>query len=554
MSNYYNLGNYTRAITTGSADAQRWFDRGLVWNYGYHHEEAIECFKRALEYDAQCLMAYWGIAYASGPNYNRPWSDFDGDDRALCLTAAATLQAQLNANPSGTNAIELSLAHALMERYPSTVETDDFSLYNDQYAAAMRSVYKEHSDDPDICALFAEALMNRTPWQLWDLHTGDPAEGADTEEAIDVLEKAIAKLSEQALQQGSKQGSDRHPGLLHMYLHLMEMSPHPEKALEAGDALIDLVPDAGHLQHMPTHIDVLCGDYANVVSRNHKAILADNNYLEQSGALNFYTLYRCHNYHFKIYGAMFLGQLNVALTTAETLAASLTPDVVEPLADWVEGFYPMKQHVLIRFGQWEQIKYQPLPDDQDLYAFSTALIQYSKAVANAATGDLVAADKARDSYFAARDRMPATRTIFNNLCVDILAVAEAMMAGEIDYRKGNFDAAFQHLRHSVELDDNLPYDEPWGWMQPSRHALGALLMEQSLYEDAALVYQADLGFDKTLPRACQHPNNIWSLVGLYECLTKLGRLQEASLIKPAMDKAKARADVDILYSCYCRGL
>jgi len=314
------------------------------------------------------------------------------------------------------------------------------------------------------------------------------------------------------------------------------------------------VPDAGHLQHMPTHVDVLCGEYQNVVLRNHRAIQADNKYLDRSGPMNFYTLYRCHNYHFKIYGAMFLGQRQVALDTADDLAASLPPEVVEPLADWVEGFYPMKQHVLIRFGEWDQIKQQPLPENPALYAFTLVLIHYAKTVAHAATGDIPAAEAAREDYLAARAAMPATRTIFNNLCIDILTVAEAMLEGELSYRKGDFDVAFAHLRRSVELDDNLPYDEPWGWMQPTRHALGALLLEQNRIDEAEAVYRADLGFDNTLARACQHPGNVWSLHGLHECLTRLERNDEAMLIKPALDKALARADVTIRYSCYCRGM
>ena len=164
------------------------------------------------------------------------------------------------------------------------------------------------------------------------------------------------------------------------------------------------------------------------------------------------------------------------------------------------------------------------------------------------------AEAAREDYLAAKAAMPATRTIFNNLCSDILTVAEAMLEGELSYRKGDFDVAFAHLRRSVELDDNLPYDEPWGWMQPTRHALGALLLEQERIDEAEAVYRADLGFDNTLARACQHPGNVWSLHGLHECLTRLGRNDEAMLIKPALDKALARADVTIRYSCYCRGM
>ena len=234
---------------------------------------------------------------------------------------------------------------ALRSRYSEAGDVEDFGPFNDAYADAMRDVHTAFPGDLDLSALFAEAIMNRTPWALWDLPSGQPAEGADTLEAIRVLEEAFDTID----------GAWQHAGLLHMYIHLMEMSPHPERALRQGDRLVDLVPHAGHLIHMPTHIDVLCGEYENVVSRNHHAIQADKIFVARDGADNFYTLYRCHNYHFKIYGAMFLGQATTALETADELAANLPDDIVRPLADWFEGFVPMKQHVLVRFGRWEDI-------------------------------------------------------------------------------------------------------------------------------------------------------------------------------------------------------
>lgn len=546
MSDYYDLGNYSRSISTESPDSQLWFDRGLLWTYGYHHEEAIECFKKSLEYDPTCVMAHWGIAYASGPNYNKQWDDFDDDEKETCLATAHEAVAIAKTHLDNASAIEKGLIEALEKRYPDEVTIEDFGPWNDAFANAMRKVYQDHSNDMDIATIFAEAIMNRTPWKLWDLPTGKPAAGADTQEAIEVLETAFRNLADQ--------GSNSHPGLLHMYLHLMEMSPHPEKALNAGDSLSELVPDAGHLLHMATHVDVLCGDYQNVVLRNHQAILADQKYLARSGPMNFYTIYRCHNYHFKIYGAMFLGQMQVAVDTADELAAALTSDVLELMADWIEPFYPMKQHVLIRFGKWDEIKAQPLPDDPNLYAMTTALIHYAKTVACAATGDIPGAEAARNDFRAAKTAVPETRMLFNNTCADILGVAEAMLEGELSYRKGDIDEAFDHLRRSVALDDKLPYDEPWGWMQPTRHALGALLLEQERIEEAETIYRADLGYDNTLSRACQHPNNVWSLHGMHECLLRLGREEEAILLKPQLDIALARADVEIKYSCYCRGM
>jgi tetratricopeptide (TPR) repeat protein len=547
---YYDLGSYTWPVTTDQPEAQTWFDRGMAWCYGFNHDEAIACFERALDRDPGLAMAHWGIAYAIGPNYNKPWEDFDDDDLSQSLDRARAACAAAAGAATGTSPVEQALIGALAQRYPAGPDepagSDEFCSWNDAYADAMRAVHRDHPDDLDVCALFAEAVMNRTPWALWDLVTGEPADGAGTVEATEVLEAAFRDMD----------GANQHPGLLHMYIHLMEMSPHPERALKAGDTLVDLVPDAGHLVHMPTHIDVLCGHYQNVVARNHAAVVADRSYLEREGPANFYTLYRCHNYHFKAYGAMFLGQYGPAAEAATEMVATLPAGLLgpddAPLADWLEGFVPVEQHVLIRFGKWQEILDQPLPEDPELYCVTTAMMHYARAVAYASTERVAEAEQEAAAFMAARDRVPESRMLFNNTCLDILAVAEAMMTGEVEYRKGNFDAAFEHLGRAVELDDNLPYDEPWGWMQPTRHALGALLMEQGRLAEAEAAYRADLGLDGRLRRACWHPDNVWSLHGLHECLARRGETVEANHIKQRLDLAQARADVPIESSCYCR--
>jgi len=540
---YYNLGTYSRTVTTSSPDAQLWFDRGLVWTYAYHHEEAIVCFEKAIAADPDCAMAHWGIAYCIGPNYNKPWEAFEPEEKPDALAVAQTALAKAQALKPSLTPSEQAVIDALQHRYPDDPSIEDFSPWNDRYADAMRAVHKAHPNDLDISALFAEAIMNRTPWQLWDLATGQPAAGANTLEAVAVLDGAFDGLA----------GAWDHPGLLHMYIHLMEMSPHPERALRQGDRLSTLVPDAGHLLHMATHIDVLCGDYMNVVSRNHSAIVADRKYLAAAGAENFYSVYRCHNYHFKIYGAMFLAQPRAALEAAEELIETLPAETLRPMADWFEAFVPMKQHVLIRFGRWDDILAQAMPGDQELFAVTTAMMHYARTVALANTRQIAAAEAERDLFYAARARMPESRMLFNNTCHDILGVAEQMLLGELAYHKGDHEAAFAHLRRSVEIDDNLPYDEPWGWMQPTRHALGALLLEQGHFDEAEAVYRADLGLDSTLSRACQHPNNVWSLHGLHECLQRRGEAAEALYVKQQLDKAAARAEVPIQASCFCRG-
>ena len=542
---YYNLGSFHRSVSTDNGEAQTWFSRGLTWCYAFNHEEAVECFERVISFDAGCAMAYWGLAYALGPNYNKPWEFFDAEEleSTVSRTHNAVEQAKLKAINS--TPVEKALINALEFRYPQPQAPGDCSVWNEPYANAMGSVYALFPDDLDVATLYADALMNLTPWRLWDLKTGYPMEGSRTLEAKAIFDRAL-----------SQPGALQHPGLLHLYIHLMEMSGKPEVALPIADNLRGLIPDAGHLQHMPTHLDILCGDYRRAISSNYDAIRADEKFLARAGPLKFYTLYRSHDYHFRIYAAMFAGQSRIALETISWLEASVPEQLLRiespPMADWLEAFLGMRVHVLIRFGQWNEVIDMNLPRDQNLYCMTTALMHYGKGVALAATGRVEEAEKGRRAFHDAVKRVKPSRTLFNNTCLDILAVAASMLEGEIEYRKGNFEAAFTHLRQSIALDDALPYDEPWGWMQPPRHAYGALLLEQGRIEEAAAIYSADLGMDDTLPRALQHPNNVWALQGYHECLMKLGRSAEARILKPQLTLATAMADVPIESSCFCR--
>jgi tetratricopeptide (TPR) repeat protein len=542
---YFDLGSYHRPIETSSAPAQVWFDRGLVWAYAFNHEEAIHCFERALEADPDLAIARWGIAYSVGPNYNKAWEAFDPVDLTSSLARARTelqLAAQGRASP-----VEQALIAALRARFPAEEPRDAEALQSGMaaYADAMAGLAAAYPTDVDVQALAADALVNVTAWALWETSTGEPAAGSRVVEARQILEGALAGPA-----------GREHPGILHLYLHTMEMSATPEDALPAADLLRDLVPDAGHLQHMPSHIDVLCGDYRSSVIANQSAVQADRRFVSRRGPLNFYSLYRAHDLHFIVYSAMFEGQSQVAFQAADELAGQLTAELLAiespPMADWLEAFVPLRIHVLVRFGRWDELIAQPLPDDQDLYCTTVATIHYGRGVALAATGQLTQAHAERAAFTQAYNRIPQSRYLFNNTSLDILAVAAAMLDGEIAYREGHFDDAFSHLRRAVELDDALPYDEPWGWMQPTRHAYGALLLEQGHVEQAAAVYAADLGLDSTLARPCQHPGNVWSLHGYHECLRRLGRGAEAAVISQQLALASARADVPIRASCACR--
>lgn len=542
---YYDLGNYHRPVDTPSPQAQVWFDRGLVWAYAFNHEEAITCFERALALDADLAIARWGIAYAIGPNYNKGWDAFDPVDLTASLTRA---RMELERAVKGrASVVEQGLIAALASRFPTDdpADTNALAAGHTAYADAMADLARAYPDDVDVLALAADALVNITAWALWDTATGEPAPGSRVLEAKGLLDAALRTEAGRA-----------HPGVLHLYIHAMEMSAHPEDALPAADLLRGLVPDAGHLQHMPSHIDVLCGNYRDSVLANQSAVAADRRFVAHAGPLNFYSLYRAHDLHFIVYSAMFAGQSQIALQAADELSGQLTPELLSiespPMADWLEAFVPLRVHVLIRFGRWEELIAEPLPVDTELYCSTTATIHYGRGVAHGAKGQLAQAAAEREAFAAAYARVPDSRYLFNNTSRDILAVAEAMLDGEIAYREGDYTAAFEHLQRAIALDDALPYDEPWGWMQPTRHAYGALLLEQGRIEEAAAVYAADLGLDPTLSRPCQHPGNVWSLHGYHECLQRLGRTAEAVIIGRQLELATARADVPILASCACR--
>lgn len=377
------------------------------------------------------------------------------------------------------------------------------------------------------------------------LTTGAPREDSHTLLCKEVLDKALASP-----------GGMTHPGVLHFYIHLMELSPHPEAALVTADALRSLVPDAGHLRHMPGHIDLLIGDYRRCIASNYDAVAADEKYMTLGSATDFYMFYTMHDYTFVIYAAMFNGQYAHAITTCERMEKWLTDDfmrtVSPPIIDWMEGFLTFKLHVLVRFGRWDDILALQFPEDRTFYSVTTAFIHYGRALAYALTGRLDEAKVEREEFRAARKRVQPSRQAFPNQWPDIFDIAEEMLTGEYEYRSGNLELAFEHLRKSISLNDKLIYAEPWGWMQPPRHAYAALQLEQGNVDEAAQAYAEDLGFADTLPRALRHPNNVWALHGYHECLIKLGREAEAKMIKRELDVAVAAADITIESSCFCR--
>ncbi|KAL4985618.1 hypothetical protein BDW68DRAFT_179567 [Aspergillus falconensis] len=548
-SPYYNLGSYTLRISTPNPDTQVWFTRGLIWIYAFNHGEAAFCFNQAIAHDPFCAMAHWGLAYAVGPNYNKPWERFDRRDRATSAKigyeaarraarlAKAKAESEGEAEDGGVNTSsrlkpwEKDVILAMQSRFENGRPPKDPNAVNRRYAEAMGRVYEDFGDDIEIAVLYADALMNVTPWALWNLVTGKPAKNAPTMLAKSVLERAL-----------SQEGAHEHPGLLHLYIHYIEMSPAPdsEMGLKVANKLRDLVPDAGHIHHMPTHLDILVGDWKRSIESNYKATLADDRYLAMSKT------------------AMFAGQRKTAIDAVTRMEKSVPSweGVLSmespPMADWLENFLATGVHVMIRFGMWRELVKMGLPDNQRLFCVTTATTHYGKGLAYAAMGKIEMAERERTLFHKSKAIVPESRRAYNSKALDTLAVASAMLDGEIAYRGQKHKDAWKHLRRSIELDDRLPYSEPWAWMQPSRHAYAALLLEQGYVEDAAAEYRADLGLDATLIRVRRHPRNVWALTGYKECLTRMGKLQEATEIEKDLREALERADVPIRASCFCR--
>jgi len=515
---YYDVGAVRRTITTDSPEAQEWFNRGLALTYGFNHEEAIVCFDKAAQADPDCAMAHWGKAYALGPNYNSPAPDGNASK------AAHESAQRAFATSNDETAAEKALIQALQARYAWPAPESRAELEK-AYAQAMREVRAAFPDDGDVCALTAEALMQVRPWGLWS-----PAGQAapETPEIRAVLEYGLKRWP-------------KHPALCHLYIHAMEAGPEVEKAVPAARTLERLTPGLGHLVHMPSHAYVWTGRYDDVIRTNIEAVAADDAFARERGKNNMYTAYRVHNYHFVAYGAMWDGRRALAMKYARAIPDQIPAELMAAIPDLFDIFLATPYHVMIRFGLWDEMLQEPEPAAELLA--TRAVWHYARGIAHASLGRVEDAEREQQAFAKAQAAVPPTRLLFNNPASEILKVAAKFLDGEIEYRKKNYDAAFALLREAVALDEQLNYDEPWGWMEPTRHALGALLTEQKRYEEAIVVYEANLA---------RYPENGWALHGLSECLKGLGRNRDAAAVDKRFKKAWARSDTAIPGSCFCK--
>ncbi len=519
---YEGLGDYSRKITTKSGKAQRYFDQGLALLHGFNHRGAIRSFQEAARLDPQCAMAHWGAALAAGPHINYPLVP---PPMAELAWKELTLAKQHASNGSE---VERALIEALGKRY-AYPQPEDRAPLDQAYANAMREVWKRFSNDVDVGALFAEAMMDLRPWNQWTVE-GQPNPG--TEEIIATLD-AVLKLN------------PRHPFANHLYIHAVEASPHPERADAAADRLRKLQPGLAHNVHMPSHIDIRRGRWHEAIATNAKAVQADKRYRAATGnrPLGLFPMYAAHNQHMLAYAALMTGQSKLAMRYVREMIKDLPSEFVRENAALVEAFGAVPMEVMMRFGKWDDILAEP-ENYPDYMPFARAFHHGARAIAFAAKGDTENARKMQTIFRELVQHVPKETAVSNNTAESIIAVANHMIEGELLIAEGKLDAGLEELRAALTLEDALKYDEPPSWMIPLRHTIGANLMHAGRFAEAEQVYREDL---KRLPE------NGWSLLGLSQALAaqqKHGAELEAT--RARFNKVWAKADVKITSSCLCR--
>ena len=496
------LGDWRHPVSTKNAQAQAFFDQGLRLIYAFNHDEAARSFQRAAELDPKLAMAYWGIAEAVGPNYNDPASE----DRFVQAHQAIEKAQSLT---EGASDSEQAYIAALAKRFPADPKSD-LHAAAEEYRDAMREVSKKFPDDLDAATLFAESGMNLHPWGLW--HTdGSPEEG--TEEIVATLESVIRR-------------EPNHLGAIHYYIHSVEASRSPERALAGANRLAQLAPGAGHIVHMPAHIYIRTGDYEAAVKTNQKAAQADQVYLAASKAQGIYPMmYYSHNLHFIAMCAAMNGNYLESKHGAQLLAANVGPHVKEmpPL----EGFMTVPMAVEVRFHKWNEILKTPQPDASMKTA--TVFWHFARGMALAATGKVEEAEAEHTIIADAEEKTPPDLVFqmpVNNKTKDILKIAENVLGARISQAKKENDAAISQLREAVAVQDTLKYDEPQDWFYPVRESLGAALLVNGDQAGAEQVFREDLE---------RNPRNPRSLFGLEQALKAQGRAYDATFIKKQFD-------------------
>jgi tetratricopeptide (TPR) repeat protein len=508
---YDNLGTLHREITTRSQVAQQYFDQGLRLTYAFNHGEAIKSFKQGIKHDSTCAMCFWGIAYALGPNINLPM------DSAAVRPAWEAVQQAMKYSSSVTP-IERAYIEALAQRYSATPPTDRASL-DSAWARAIGTVAYAYPRDDDAATLHAEALMDLRPWNYWT--NGGRPKAPSTMEQLRVVERVV------------KRNPD-HPGACHYYIHAIEASSAAYKALPCAQRLGSLMPGAGHLVHMPTHIYIKLGQWELAAEHNAHAVQADEQYISERHPTGVYPMgYYPHNFHVMWYALNMLGRSEAALDAARNITEKVPVEVMRQVPPF-EGYAPTLLFTLARFSKWDDILKRPAPPKDLRYA--TAAWHYTRGLAYTAKGSLDSAAIERDSLVAIADATPADKIVHQNPATAVLAVARSHLAGEIAAKQGNTDEAVVQLNQAIEAEDELIYEEPPAWYLPMRQRLGAILLAASRPVRAEKAFREDL---------VHRPENGWSLYGLAQSLKAQNRTRAAAKVEARFQKAWKTADVKL---------
>jgi tetratricopeptide (TPR) repeat protein len=507
-----------RETGTRSARAQAYFDQGLTLAWAFNHDAATRCFREAAALDPEDPMPWWGIALVHGPHINNPAMDEEHSRTAW------TAWSEARARRERANPIDRELIDALGLRYAEVTPADRRPL-DEAYAQALGEVWKRHPADIDVGTLYAEALMDLQPWDLWT-HGGEPK--GRTIEIVGVLEAVLAK-------------NPRHVGATHLYIHAIEASPAPEKALAAANVQRDLVPGAGHLVHMPAHIDLRLGDFEAACIANERAIEADKRYEQLFPRAGFYRVYMAHNHHFLAFASMMQGNEKRALDAAKAMVAGIPEEFYASAGPLIDGYVPVVAHVLVRFGRWDEIL--ALPPYPPELPIANAVRHYARGTALTALGRVEGADAELAAFRNELARVEEARPIGNNPGRKVLEIPEKLLEGEIAYRRGDEEAGLAALRKAVEIEDALVYDEPPDWMMPARHPLGAALLASKRFEEAETVFRQDLK---------RFPDNGWGLFGLHAALRGLGRDAEAVAVDERFERAWSRSSIELTSPCFCQ--
>ncbi len=506
---YDNLGSYHMAVATRAPLAQQYFDQGLRLTYGFNHDEAIKAFREGARQDSTCAMCWWGIAYALGPNINAPM------DTAAVTPAWEALQQAVKFAPlAGPK--DQAYIRALQSRYTSDPAANRATL-DSAWSKAIGEVARRFPKDDDAATLYAESLMDLRPWNYWS-NAGKPR-APSTVETVAVLERIVKRRLD-------------HPGACHFYIHAIEASTFAARAVPCAERLGSLVPGAGHLVHMPTHVYMRLGRWDDAVEHNTHAVHVDQAYLDARHPTGVYPIgYVPHNYHVMWEALNMLGRSEEALTAARTIVEKVPADVVRAIPPF-EYYSPVVLFTLARFSRWDDALKEPAPPSDLRY--TTGVWHYVRGLAYAAKGQLDSAAVERDSVAALAARIPPEMTANLNSERALLQIAGHHLTGDIAARQRRTDEAVRAMRAGIAIEDELTYDEPSAWALPLRQQLGAVLLTAGRPKEAEQAYREDL---------VRYPNNGWALHGLAQALTAQGRTKEAAAANERFEKAWSRADV-----------